>query len=299
MFRPSSKPTRYRARCAGRAGLTVLELLIGISIMVMIVGALGALARAVQSSADYSTSRATAVEHARVVLERITRIVSEATANERFPGFIVLADTVGSYRYPDTLVIWHPEAQTLAANPSRLPLDDPNRLPYFDELVVICPNPTAPSQLIEIRSTNTTCLSSTASNWASQIAVFKTSRVLDTNVLSGSGGTLASYPAVTLTGLLRTCAVTGSAGTTRGAVRFEARLRPSESDWSNTSIAWTALPWVQGIFSATTGLRQAWLRIEVQLVPPEEVASNAGTIQPIPFYGSAAVYYQMRKERRS
>lgn len=303
MFPQSSDPKRQlldarRRRPCARAGMTILELLIGISIMVMIVGSLGALASAIRSSADYGSTRATAIEHARVILERINRMVGEATANRKFPGFVVLADSVGGYRYPETLVIWHPDPQVLAANPSRARLDDPNRLPYYDELIVICPNPSAPNQLVEIRSTSNTQLNSSAANWPADIALFKTSMVLDTNVLSGGNPGSATYQAVTLTGLLRKCPLSSSSSVFRGAIRFESRLRPSDEDWNNTGIAWSALPWVQGVFSPTTGLRQAWLRTELQLVPESTATGTTGARQVMPFVGSAALYYSMRKDPR-
>ncbi len=287
-----------RPRRAPRTAFTVLELLIAISIMVMIIGAMGALTSAVRSGSDYCADRARATEHARVILDRIVRTVDEATANEHFPGFIVLSDTIGAYNYPDTLVVWHPDPQVLAANPSRLSLDDPNRLPYYDELVVICPNPGASHQLVEIRSRSTACLSSNAADWPTDIASFKSHMVLDTDVLSGTNLAEVTYPAVTLTDLLRTCTVSQSGSATRGAVRFQARLRPSDTEWNTTTVAWEALPWTQGIYGPTTGLRQAWLRTDLQLVSSAAIGNTADATQIIPFFGSAAVYYTMHKEQR-
>jgi hypothetical protein len=279
--------------------MTMLEVLIAISIIVMIVGSMGALASAVQSSADYSSSCATATEHARVTLDRIERMVEGAFANEKFPGFIVLEDedAVGSYHYPDTLVVW--DRDRVKTDPPRKPLNDPTRLPYHDELVVFCPDPNAPNRLVEITSRCTTSLGSNPDNWATEIGLFKSSMVvLDAAILNGDGVAEADYEARTLTELLRSCAASDGARTTRGAIRFESRLRPSDAEWKNKSLNWSDLSWVQGVFGPMTGLRQAWLRIELQLVPPVAAGDTAAMTQAVPFFGSAAVYYPMRASER-
>ena len=104
------------------------------TIMVMVVGALGGLTRTVQQGFEYSEGYGVATQHARVVLDRIAQNVCQATANDQFPGCIVVAETVNSYRYPDTLVIWRPNGS--AANPTGLPL--------YCELLIYCPNPASP-----------------------------------------------------------------------------------------------------------------------------------------------------------
>ena len=87
---------------------------------------------------------------------------------------------------------------------------------------------------------------------------------------------------------------------TRGALRFESRLRPSAADWSDyqaDNVAWDDLPWVQGICGSQTGLRQAWVRIEMQLVPGQASATHDPSgLRAIPFFGSAAVYYELERK---
>ena len=65
----------------------------------------------------------------------------------------------------------------------------------------------------------------------------------------------------------------------RGAARFETRLRPSDTDWANYkagSVTWMNLPWVQGIYGSQAGLRQVWVRMELQFVPGVDwIESNA------------------------
>ena len=127
-----------------RHGLTLLELMLVTTILVMITGAMAALASVVQSSSEASQANAMVTQHGRVALERIERAISSATANENFPGCFVYIEQIEEWTYPDTLVVWYPE--TTAA--------DPNGSPMIDELVVFCPDPDSPSELLEIRLRN-------------------------------------------------------------------------------------------------------------------------------------------------
>jgi len=286
-----------------RGAMTLLELLIAMSIMVMVVGTLGALARGVQQGFRYTEGHGAMTQHARVALDRITRTVREATANERFPGVLVVVDTVQDWRFPDTLAVWHPDEQTLQDHPGRLPLSDPARKPYYDELAIYCPHPLHPEQLVEITDDRNIALDDDEANWAGEIEAIKTLRTAPAS---------KSAPPVTLTKLLRTSSVLGFYGNAlpaRGAVRFETLLRPSEDDWDDyqaivdsdpteEDAAWKGLPWVQGIYGSRTGLRQVWLRIELQLIPGgERAASDTAADQTVAFLDSAAVYYELHREK--
>jgi type II secretory pathway pseudopilin PulG len=257
--------------------MTLIELLLAVSVVSMIVGALGAVAAGIQKAYEYSEGFGTATQHARVALDRIAKTVGEATANEQFPGFIVVTDNEGAWTFPETLVVWRP--QTAAA--------DPKGLPRFNELVIYCPDWYTPSKLVEIRvpsDTRTVPAVSNTAQWAVEIEAIRKNK---------------SVEAVTLTTLLRTATVSGSgASRWRGVVRFAQRLRPNDTQWAQFkagTLAWNDLYWVQGLFGSQVGLRQAWLRTELQLLPGATWVSNDPASQrAIPFFGSAAVYYEMR-----
>jgi hypothetical protein len=258
-------------------GLSLLELLIAISITSMVVVTLAALAKSVQVGTEYSEGHGSATHHARVVVDRITRTAREAHASRLFPGFIVLAEDVLSWNFPDTLVVWHP-----AGDPA-----DPDGLPRFDELVVYCPHPKSPNRLIELTSpTDLRTVPPVADGaaWRSEIDAMKSSQ--------------ASLR-VELTDLVRTAVVGELIDTPlRAAVRFQHRLRPSEEEWvryRSGTLGWHDLPWVQGIYGSETGLRQAWLSMELQFVPRTSVGGSPGGSQSIPFFGSAALYYEMHR----
>jgi prepilin-type N-terminal cleavage/methylation domain-containing protein len=258
-----------------RSGLTLLELLIAISIMAMVLASLQAVGMAVYDAFQSDQSRGAATQHARVVLDRISRTVNQATANEQFPGVLVVAESVGGFTYPDTLVVWRP-----AGTPSA-----PDGLPRFCELVIYCPAMDTPSQFLEITlpsDTRTVPVPSDTASWSSAITAIKKNRTGNITVL---------------TGLLRPCMTSGTGSeSSRGAVRFLVRLRPSDADWTSYKAGmspWQQLPWVQGICGSQTGLRQAWVRMEIQLVG---TGSGSGSSQqPAPFFGSAAVYYEMHR----
>ena len=267
-----STPTTLR-----RPGMTLLELLLAMTITAMVIGTLGVLANGVQLSFQYAEGHGLATQHARVVLDRITQSVREATANEQFPGAIVLADEEGSWRFPETLVVWHPAG--VAA--------DPEGLPRFNELIVYCPDPAAPNRLVEITAPGDARAVPPVDDepgWITAIEAIKASSSSDVS---------------TLTELVRTCLVTGDdEDSRRGAVRFETRLRPSAAEWADYDHAagtldWQDLSWPQGIYGSQTGLRQTWVRVELQLVTGAPGNSTGGTA--IPFFGSAALYHEMHR----
>src|SRR5437773_6120741 len=97
-----------KSRKAKRRGMTLAELLIAATIMLMIAAAVGTLASAVKSANDYCKGYTTSAQHARVALSRMERAMMNAYANEQFPGCLVVAEQAGSQTLPNTLVIWNP-----------------------------------------------------------------------------------------------------------------------------------------------------------------------------------------------
>src|SRR6202007_2754987 len=118
-------------------GLTMVELLMAVGIMGILAGTMSAMAIAVQKSAVYNYGRSTSAQNARVAWERINRMVLTATTAENYPGVAVCTTTLGSYLFPDTLVVWHPfSAPANAAGP-----------PLISELIFYCVDPNNPNNL--------------------------------------------------------------------------------------------------------------------------------------------------------
>ena len=273
------KPTiSIRMRSKGVPhGLTLIELLIAVSIIAMTAAALGSLARATQISAVYVEGHSTAAQHARVTLERMQRAVRTATASETFPGIAMFSENVSGNRYPDTLVVWKPTEGTAAATPTLLP--------QFSELVVFCPNPLKPNELLEITSRNdarTVPALSNLGQWTSELWSLKTGN---------------ASKKVVLTDMLRTAAPPASPAP-RGCARYEVVLRPSASEltsFRSGSATWNSLAWPQHWYSDTTGMRQTWVRMELQLMPHSRAGGAAIDETAIPFFGSASTFSEIQR----
>jgi len=278
MCPPCNHNLSVPAKLPTRRAMTLIELVIAMTIMVMVAGTMGALAKTVQQGYEYNEGHGLATQHGRVAVDRITRTALEATANEHFPGMIVVAESVAGWRFPDTLVVWRPDGSAA----------DPEGLPLFSELVIYTPHATLPNRLLEITVPGDNRIVPTVddtSQWRTEIAAIKNSM---------------RARAVVLTDLVRSGLVPEeSSSAWRGAVRFETRLCPSQAEWDSYKAGyrdWDDLAWVQGIRGTSTGLRQVWLRMELQLMPGEgSVASDASGDRPIPFFGSAAHYHEMHR----
>jgi prepilin-type N-terminal cleavage/methylation domain-containing protein len=264
-----------------RAGLTLVELMMAVAIMGIMAGAMSMLAASVQQGAAYNEGRGASLQHARVVFDRINRMVNSATTAPTHPGVGVVVTTSGSNLYPDTLIVWTP-ANGTPTNPGGPPL--------VKECTIYCPDPNTPSQLVEITAPSDSTplpLDSTLNTTAgqAQVAAIKTA--------STSKKTL-------LTDLLRTASTsTSSNGSTSlcGAVRFNLDLYPSTANYSSYlagTSTWISLPWPRGMYSSTFGLRQVYLHTELQLMPKNRKGQQdtSGSL-PVPFYNSNTLYYMM------
>ena len=264
-----------------RHGFTLVELLSAMLIMTLVVGTLGAMAQAVYFSSEYGQGHAAVAQHARVALLRIERAARGAYATESYPGFGVISETVGAWRLSDTLDVWRPRVTPSTPTAEPFNADGP---PRFNELVIFCTDPNEPHKLIELTADDSDTRIMNAATLAVDVEALKR---------------MQGVKKVVLTDLLHTASLNAGLSDLRGAVRFEVEFNPSVQQWADHeagTLAWTDLPWVQGVYSSKTGLRQAWLRIELQLTPAVEAGlSEAEQLPPVPFFGSAALYYEMNK----
>jgi hypothetical protein len=262
-----------------RSGLTLAELLVASTIMLLIATAVATLAATVQSTNDYCKGHTISAQHARVALSRIERAVQYAVANEQFPGCIVVTEQAGSQELPHTLVVWNPTGT--AANPTGLPL--------VSEIVVFCPDPARPNTLLEIRSPTDNSLVPATTN----ISAWRT--------LTGQLKNNSSASKVVLTDRLRTCPLTGDYNDSlspldlRGAIRFRRLMAPSDQQWAQyrgNARTWQNIDWPQDSYRSTSGTRVVACQTELQIAPGT-MASAAATA--IPFYGSATITYELAR----
>ncbi len=256
-----------------RRGITLVELLMSTMVMAMIAVALATMAQAVQMSSTYSHGHGTATQHARVAIERINRAVRFAAATTDSPGVVVLSETVGTWRFPDTLVVWRADSNA-------------DKLPQVNELVVFCPNPSTPTELWELSTISDTVTVTLSDNVALHAAVDRMKAANDSE-------------RVVLSDLLRVASPYEDGSGLRGALRFEVELAPTAAQWTSYQagdMAWAALSWAQGIYGSQTGMRQTWVRYEIQMMPGEYAAeASNNSDMAIPFLGSATLYYELNK----
>lgn len=261
-----------------RSGLTLAELLVATTIMLMIAGAVASLAATVQSTNDFCRGYTVAGQHARVALSRIERALQRAIATEQFPGCLVLAEQAGSQALPYTLIVWSPSTTITA---------DASGLPRVSELVIFSPDPAHPNELLEIRTPDDHSLAPATTNlsaWNSLASSFKTSQ---------------TSHKVKLTDRLRTAPITGDYNDSlaptdlRGVVRFRRLMAPSEQEWSSYRAgtkSWQSLAWPLDSYRATSGTRAVACQVELQIAPGS-MSSAAATA--IPFYGSALITFEL------
>lgn len=273
MQRPNVLRIIERHRQVTRRGVTLIELLMSTMVMAMIAVALASLARAVQMSSTYSHVHGTANQHARVAIERINRAVRHAAATADHPGVVVLSDQTGVWRFPDTLVVWKQDSNA-------------DELPQVNELVVFCPNPKVSGEFWELSTTSDTATVSLNDEAALKVAVNRLKAAGDSQV-------------VVLTDLLRSASPNGDGSNLRAALRFEVELAPTATQWASylaDDSDWSALSWGQGIYGSQTGLRQVWVRYEIQFTSGEYAGDDLNHRElAIPFFGSATMYYELRK----
>jgi len=260
---------------ANRRGLTVVELLFAVLIMAIVAASLQAMIGSVEIANDYSQGYGTATQHARVAFNRIEAAVHSAYAKSIYPGVWVTQDTDGQWTYPNTLIVWQPSGTP--ANPAGPPL--------VQELVIFCPDPNQPNDLVQL---------TVPGNMTS----VPTTSLSALTALINSLKTSSTASKIVLTNLLNVVSVSGSSGVAaRPAVRFVVTLTPSAASWNSYltgATAWGNLPWVQGMVSAAEGRREVWLRGEIQLVPGVTwTGEKAAAATALPFLGSTCFSYSL------
>jgi hypothetical protein len=281
MSRPStlSSIRRRGSLVRRRHGLTLAELLVASTIMLMIATAIGTLTATVHSTNDFCRGYVVSAQHARVALSRIERSLLTAVANEQFPGCLVVTEQAGSQTLPTTLVVWSPTGAV--ANPTGLPL--------ISEIVVYGPDPAHPNSLLEVRSPSEFSPVPAASDLAGW-------RTLTDRLKSSQ-----TTNKVMLTDRLRTAPITGDYSDSllpadlRGAVRFRRWMAPTDQEWSQYragSKTWQNLAWPLDSYRSTSGTRAVACQTELQMAPGS-MATAAATA--IPFYGSASITYELAR----
>src|SRR5262245_26590812 len=275
------EPARF-GKCfpsRARRGMTLAELLVACTVLVLVGGAAGTMSYAVYSAHEVCRNQSTATQHARVATDRIEKAVAEATARESFPGCLIVSYTADGYTFPDRLAVWRP-----SGTPA-----DPAGLPQVNELVVFSCDPARANRLLEMTwptNTNTVPSPSNTLGWTALIDSFHSSSETIKNQLTDRlhFGTVSTSTLPLLDELLTT---------NRGAIRLKRTMAPSESQWSQYrggQRSWQSLDWPLDMYGTQTGVRTVNLQVELQIRSGPDSQPD-----PIPFLGSAILSYTLRK----
>ena len=224
--------------------------MIAMTVSTILVGALAVLASATRQTSDFNSGQSAAVQHARVVHDRLQRFVGEAYATETYPGVVVVDETVSS--------------QSLLRHRRHLASDrcTPTNAagpPLVKELIIIGPDPNDPKRLMEFTAPTDT----------------RTIQLNDASLNTTTGRTLVSSIKTASTTIKTLAHAAGAHGIDRqraarhpmrAAVRFECELHPTAAEMTSYrggSLAWEDIAWPQGWFSTSCGMRQVWLRSEI------------------------------------
>ena len=279
----SRLPNRGNSQRRFRHGMSLIELTLAMTIMTLVAGTLGALSMTVQQTNDHASGRAMAMQHARVLTQRIERAISDAHGSESFPGMLMLAEQVGSESFPTTLIVWTPAGTPV----------DATGLPRFNEITIFTPSPAAPNELLMVTMPADTRICPSYTNitlWQTEIAAALANAASQISVLTD----VLRFRSQTITDASGVVTATDKA-----AVRFSVDCVPSMAEFANyraETTSWNELKWPQNLVGKDRGVRRCWCRFEVQLTPPsphpngDQKAQNA-----IPFFGSSAIHYELTK----
>ena len=252
-------------------------MMVSIAIMGIMAAALSTLGATVQMANQYATEQGVSTQHARVLIERIQRNIAKAHANETFPGVVVIPYTSGGKSFPQALVIWEPESEAAS----------PDGSPTLGELIIYASDPASPNRLLEITFRESTAAVPGASAYGDW-------RIYIQGLIDSEKSRVTE-----ITNLIRVGKNLDSDRTEYSTLRFDIRHSPSDSeftDYDSANLRWDELSWALGISGSNSGLRQTWCRFEFQIMPTSDTSQHRElSAQAVPYFGSAAIYYQVDK----
>ncbi len=242
---------------------------------------LGGLILAVQTSRQHTEGLDSATSQAQAALDRIRYMVSHAgvyrqSGQPTTLGLAVVTQTWNTEELPNILVVWSGgRTGGMAAAGTQ------NRLPLVNELDVYAPDPTNSGRLAEIVLPDD---SSTIDFGAAEFATRIRQLIANT-----------SSERTRLCDRVRVCGNPQSAGGGTEALRFDLRMTPDDTALASVSPQtqqWIESGWAQGITSSGQGLRQATVRVELQMLRTESTSPGVDSkVASIPFFGSASRRY--------
>lgn len=254
-------------------GFTLVEVMLSMAIMGMVVVAAGVLTQTAYQANEHTQSVGTATQHARVAVQRITRMVKSAYAVGDEPGTGVIDSLAGGGPHPTTLVVWAP-----AGDPQ-----NPDGPPVVGELVFYTPNPNDPGELWELSDpTDVRTQSLKTINSAA-------GRTLLTSLIASASATKRI--------VMRRVQTVTISSTEVPLLRFSTQLKPTANEWTQIQAAtlnWNDVAWPQSMYTDDWGLRSVNCLMEVWVsIAPNAAPDAHAEEHSLPFFGSATYFYRV------
>lgn len=279
---PDCRNRAAAARCVRCArGFTLVELLMAMTITSMLSIVLAGLIMAVQTARAHTEGLEESTIQAQVAIDRIKFMVSHAgvyqlAGQPTTLGVRVVNHTSSPEDLPDVLVVWSGGKDVSMAD-----LGLQQQLPRINELILYSFDPDAPTHLVEISfPTNTADIDFRDAGFESTILSLTTSAQAEKTIICDR--------------IRRSDYSSNTGATPLVNMRFELIQTPRD-DVLATAVPGTAdwydLGWAQGVVASDLGMRQANLRIELQI---DQQPTHAEMSTSIPFFGSASYRYVYR-----
>ncbi len=276
---PRTRPfLRSSPSTGGRApdAFTLVEVLIAATITTVVALVLTGLALGVQRTWSLTGSTNETLAQGRAALERIEYSVRRAGVY-RLPGrpsrvgLAVVCHNFRRLELPDVLVVWCGGRE---GDLSQTPVLE--RLPRLNELLVYTWDPDRPSHLVEIAFDQTSPIDFDGAFFDWQIRRLVRRSSAKRRVLLSDRLRSVVLPRVVSPRRVRV-----------GLVRFELRRTPDDellAELEPGSPEWFELPWAAGVVSETSGLRQATVRVELQLTAGPDAGDSPS--RSVPFFAA-------------
>ena len=266
-------------------GFTLGEIIIAMTVTSIVSMVVSGLVVAVHKAWEHNKGLEDVGNQARATIDRMQYMIAHAgvykvAGQPTTLGLAVVSRRWAILDFPDVLVVWSGGRFGGMSDAGIL-----QRLPRMDELVIYAPDPGDPSRLLEITLPED-----------SRVIDFRDpnfGRSIQSAIQSPDAESALLCDRVRRTRLPRLAGA--SQRFELANVRYELVLTPSDGELTGTSPgtkAWSELPWSQGIVSSDSGLRQATVRMELQVEPQEGQSSWIPSKSvAIPFFTSASYRY--------